>query len=200
MSGFKLLAIVPLKDCDAKFRKNLSIGTAYKFLNNVTVELNKDNSKIIKVVIDKQNTIEDLYNLKNGINVEISAVVGLNGSGKSTLIELLYYFIYAISIHNDKEKLLEEHSEIIQKKINYQKNDTDKIYSDSKKTNPLDLLKITKNHELTFYKKDFEGITSSQTLIKNALRKQSEYLRLKKKNDKKNEDLIKEKLAVSLVY
>jgi hypothetical protein len=200
MSGFKLLAIVPLKDCDTKFRKNLSIGTPYKFLNNVTIELNKANSKIIKVAINKQNTIEDLYNLQNGINVEISAVVGLNGSGKSTLIELLYYFIYAISIHNDKEKLLHEHSEIIQDKINYQRNDTNKIYSDSKKTNALDLLKISKNHDLTFYKKDFEGITSSQTLIKNALRKRSEYLHNIKKNDKENEDLIKEKLALSLIY
>ncbi|MBW4361088.1 hypothetical protein [Flavobacterium taihuense] len=200
MSGFKLLAIVPLKDCDTKFRKNLSIGTPYKFLDNVTLELNKDNSKIIKVAINNQNTIEDLYNLKNGIKVEISAVVGLNGSGKSTLIELLYYFIYAISIHNDKEKLLQEHSEMIQDKINYQRNDTNKIYSASKKTTSLDLLKISKNHDLTFYKKDFEGITSSQTLIKNALRKRSEYLHEIIKNDKENEDLIKEKLAVSLVY
>lgn len=200
MSGFKLLAIVPLKDCDTKFRKNLSIGTPYKFLNNVTIELNKANSKISKVVIDKHNTIEDLYNLQNGINIEISAVVGLNGSGKSTLIELLYYFIYAISIHNDKEKLLEEHSEIIQSKINYQRNDTNKLYSDSKKTNALDLLKISKNHDLTFYKKDFEGITSSQTLIKNALIKRSGYLHEIKKNDEENEKLIKEKLAVGLVY
>jgi len=200
MSGFKLLAIVPLKDCDTKFRKNLSIGTPYKFFNNVTIELNEASSKINKVVINNQNTIEDLYNLPNGIKVEISAVVGLNGSGKSTLIELLYYFIYAISIHNGKEKLLEEHSEIIQEKINYQNNDTNKIYSDSKKSNSLDLLKISKNHDLTFYKKDFEGITSSQTLIKNALRKRSEYLHEIRKNDKENEDLIKEKLAVSLVY
>lgn len=200
MSGFKILAIVPLKGCDIKFRKNLNLGTPYKFFNEVTIELNNENSKIVKAVIDKQNRIEDLYNLKNGINVEISAVVGLNGSGKSTLIELLYYFIYAISIHNDRDKLLEEHSEIIQNLINYQRENTDKLYSDSKRTNPLDLLKITKNHDLTFYKKDFEGITSGQTLIKNALRKRSEYLLEIKNKDKENEILIKEKLAVSLVY
>lgn len=200
MSGFKLIAIIPLKGCDTKFRKNLNIGTPYKFLNNVTIELNKANSIITKVIFNKQNTTEDLYNLQNGINVEISAIVGLNGSGKSTLIELLYYFIYAISIHNGKEKLLQEHSEIIQDKINYQRNDTNKIYSDSKKTNALDLLKISKNHDLTFYKKDFEGITSSQTLIQNALRNRSAYLNEIKKRDKINEDLIKEKLAVSLVY
>lgn len=200
MSGFKLLAIVPLKDCDTKFRKNLIIGTSYKFLNNVTIDLNKTNSKISKVVIDKQNTVENLYNLKNGINVEISAVVGLNGSGKSTLIELLYYFIYAISIHNDGKKLLEEHSEKIQNIINYQKNNTGKLYSDSKKTTPLDLLKISKNHDLTFSKRDFEGISNAQTLIKNVLKKRSEYLHKIKIKDKENEVLIKEKLAVSLVY
>ncbi|WP_264550272.1 hypothetical protein [Flavobacterium sp. N2820] len=200
MSGFKLLAIIPLKGCDKKFRKNLSVGTPYKFFDDITIELGKDNSKILKAFINKQNRIENIYNLKNGINVEISAVVGLNGSGKSTLIELLYYFIYAISIHNNREKLLEEHSEKIQSIINYQRENTDKLYSDSKKTNLLDLLKIAQNHDLTFYKNDFEGITSGQTLIKNALRKRSEYLHKIKKNDKENEILIKEKLAVSLVY
>ena len=31
MSGFKLLAIRPLKGCDTRFRKNLNDGEIYKF-------------------------------------------------------------------------------------------------------------------------------------------------------------------------
>ena len=59
MSGFKILAIVPLKGCDIKFRKNLNLGTPYKFFNEVTIELNNENSKIVKAVIDKQNRIKE---------------------------------------------------------------------------------------------------------------------------------------------
>lgn len=200
MSGFRLLAIIPLQNCDEKFRKNLTIGTPYKFANNLFIELDNEKSKIERALIDKKSDINDLYKLNNDINIEVSAVVGLNGSGKSALIELLYYFIYAISIHNNKKGLLEEHSETINKKIKNQEKDAEKLYSDSKKVSALNLFKILKDNDLSLYKKDFEGITSSQTLIKNALRKCSEYLYEIRRNDQKNEQLIKEKLAVSLVY
>lgn len=200
MSGFRLLAIIPLQNCDEKFCKNLTIGTQYKLTNNVSIELNDDKSKIERVLIEKKNDTKDLYKLNNEIDIEVSAVVGLNGSGKSALIELLYYFIYAISIHNDKKKLLEEHSKTIENKIKIQEKDTEKLYSENKKISTLNLFKILKDHDISLYKKDFDGITSSQTLIKNALKKRSEYLYEIKKNDLKIEHLIKEKLAVCLVY
>lgn len=200
MSGFRLLAIIPLQGCNEKFRKNLTIGTPYKFSNNLFIELDNEKITIERVLIDKESDINDLYKLNNDINIEVSAIVGLNGSGKSALIEILYYFIYAISIHNDKKILLEEHSNIIENKIKNQEKDTEKLYNDSKKVTTLNLFKILKDNDLSIYKKDFEGITSSQTLIKNALKKRSEYLYDIKRNDQIIEQLIKEKLAVSLVY
>lgn len=200
MSGFRLLAIMPLQGCNEKFRKNLTIGTAYKFSSNLFIELNNEKSKIERALIDKKSDINDLYKLNNDINIEVSAIVGLNGSGKSALIEILYYFIYAISIHNDKKILLQEHSKIIENKIKNQEKDVEKLHSDSKKVSALNLFKILKDNDLSLYKKDFEGITSSQTLIKNALKKRSEYLYDIKRNDQIIEQLIKEKLAVSLVY
>lgn len=199
MSKFRLLSILPLQNCNEKFCKNLTIGTPYNFTNNLTIELNTEKNKIKNIVIDKENEIKNLYKLDNDINVEISAVVGLNGSGKSALIELLFYTIYAISVHNNKKKILNEHSEIIEKRIEDQRKDTDKLYSKNK-ANSLDLFKTLKNNKLTLYKKDFEGITSSQKLIKNALRKRSEYLNEIKKIDKENEIFIKNNLAVSLIY
>src|SRR5690606_18263441 len=88
--------IVPLKGCDSKFLKNLEIGTVYKFFQQYDIRC-IDESKL--EYYDSPNADDDIsiYNLKNGINVNVSAVVGLNGSGKSSLIELFYYFIYKIA-------------------------------------------------------------------------------------------------------
>lgn len=200
MSRFRLLAIIPLQGCNEKFSKNLTIGTPYKFSNNLFIELDNKKSKIERILIDKKSDINELYKLNNDINIEVSAIVGLNGSGKSALIEILYYFIYAISIHNDTKILLQEHSYIIENKIKDQEKDAEKLYSDSKKVSTLNLFKILKDNDLSLYKKDFEGVTSSQTLIKNALKKRSEYLYEIRRNDQIIEQLIKEELAVSLVY
>jgi hypothetical protein len=97
MGGFKLLAIVPLKGCDSKFTKNLKIGEVYKFYQKYDIRCVDDDSTIqyFESLIPPSSL--NLYELKNGIKINISAVVGLNGSGKSSLIELFYYFIYKLS-------------------------------------------------------------------------------------------------------
>ncbi|HCY80612.1 MAG TPA: hypothetical protein DHV22_02895, partial [Xanthomarina gelatinilytica] len=96
MSGFKLIGITPLSSCDSKFSKNLEIGKTYQFYSGYHVNISEDLSKIVSVVFNAKDSM-DIYQLKNGINLNICAVVDKNGTGKSTIFELLYYTIYAIS-------------------------------------------------------------------------------------------------------
>lgn len=201
MSGFKLLSIVPLKDCDEKFSKNLVVGTPYQFNNNYTIELNEDKSKIVKVLNVEQNVTDDIYTLKNGINVEVSAIVGLNGSGKSALIELLYYLVYAFSIYNDNEKLFKEHSKLLGYKIEKAQKDARKLEEqNSKSSRSIELFKFINDNKLTFSKKDIEGLTNGQFLIKNLFKNRLEFLLGVQQDDLKVERLIEKKLAASIVY
>ena len=201
MSGFKLLAIIPLKGCNEKFSKNLVVGTPYQFNNNYTIELNKDKSKIVKVLNVEQNVTDDIYTLKNGINVEVSAIVGLNGSGKGALIELLYYLVYAMSIYNDNEKLFKEHSYLLGYKIEKAQKDARKLEEQkSKNSRSIELFKFINDNNLTYGKKDIEGLTNGQTLIKTLFRIKLEFLLGEQQDDLKVERLIKNKLTASIVY
>lgn len=197
MSGFRLLGLVPLEGCNEKFYKNLTVGTPYKFNNDVIIELEDDLTKIKNVQLEVNQKTKDLYKLKNGISVEVSAIVGLNGSGKSALIELLYYSIYALSVHNKNRKLLQEHSEQIGERINKVKKDAEKI--NFKSSSSLDLFKVFNNNGLKLNKKDFKDLTNGQTLLKTKLKKHSEYLHAQENEDLIIERLIKKELAVGIV-
>lgn len=130
MSGFKLLAIRPLINCDRGFLKNLTPGYIYKFhqdyefLDEDGQEINEDNltfkdekdvekDKQVEKVKRKNLNLIDLYSITtaggNDINVSIAAIVGKNGSGKSTLLELLYALCYAITT---KKGLIPNHSDL----------------------------------------------------------------------------------------
>lgn len=92
MSGFKLLGIRILEDCDLSIRKSLKEKTYYTF-NSDYVAKHKDNN-LLKEIIDivpkqKLETPENLFSI-NDLDISISAVVGQNGSGKSTLLEIIY--------------------------------------------------------------------------------------------------------------
>ncbi|MFP9114721.1 hypothetical protein ACLI1A_12335 [Flavobacterium sp. RHBU_3] len=102
MNSFKLIAIVPLKDNDGEFSKNLKTGKPYYFYKGYTISVVDDRVKSISVDPEEQPEI-NLYTLQNEIHVSISAVVGENGSGKSTLFELLYYMIYVLATDGKKK-------------------------------------------------------------------------------------------------
>lgn len=109
MTNFKLIAITPLEGCSDKFSKNLTLGLPYQFYDQYEITVDSKKEKIEKVK-KKENYdfTKGLYTLKNGIEVDFSAVAGKNGSGKSTLFELFYYLIYYIGTNsiNGEEPIL----------------------------------------------------------------------------------------------
>lgn len=201
--GFKLIGIVPLKDCAKKFRKNLIIGSPYLFYNNYEINL-KDNFSAINSVkkhLSKVPTI--LYNLDNGIKVNVSAIVGENGSGKSAVVELFYYLVYAVSsqkkyteigltryskiIQNDLEQLKDdircckkEHESVLRFSINLQKKYN--LQFDSKYTGIVYLRKLKKElREKIFFSNKLNA--STNVLSKNLTQFEKDILSLDEKQD-----------------
>lgn len=223
MSGFKLIAITPLVRCSQDFCKNLDIGNPYQFYKNYDILLN-DGGKSVKNVIAKDSTIPvSLYELKNGINLNISAVVGKNGSGKSTLFELLFYLMSVIATDKsnllnrilpysqlliDKSKQLEEDYFSLSKIIGHidgKKLDDYKIDSEELKTlgyNAVSAYFITliKKHELQI------DIKASNSEIDNAIKIWAEIGFQKQQQDKLveiekvKEGKIRSELNLSLIY
>lgn len=102
--NFKIIAIRPLAGCNRKHLKILRPGIIYQFYNNyrfIKATPSNNNSKVIKIEVNKE-PVPTLYNIKRNhgddLKVNISAIVGKNGSGKSSLIELLYVFLYNVSL------------------------------------------------------------------------------------------------------
>jgi len=105
MSGFKLIAIRPLINCDQKFIKNLIPGKIYQFYNdynfiNINKEVVKQEDEVFNVLYNSKIPY-NLYEIEtadgNLINVNISALVGENGSGKSSLLEFFFRSCYVMS-------------------------------------------------------------------------------------------------------
>jgi predicted ATPase len=103
MSGFKILALVPLKGCDVKFTKNLKIGKIYKFYQDYNISLNRNKTLVEKVIPPKHSQVPNFYSTKSELEISISAIVGENGSGKSSLIELFYYMVYFVGTRSKKK-------------------------------------------------------------------------------------------------
>lgn len=115
-TGFKLIAIRPLKGCPEKYLKNLKEGMIYTFydgydfyVDGVDVQITSENyesySTLPLIKCERREGFKhvDLYSIKDemipnkSLNINVSAVVGKNGSGKSSLIELYYRWIYEMS-------------------------------------------------------------------------------------------------------
>ncbi|WP_158009645.1 AAA family ATPase [Tenacibaculum todarodis] len=108
MSGFKLLAIRPLKGCLPAYRKVLKEDKLYSFYQDYKFHYqgNDITKKVINITFNS-NIPDNFYFVKdndkreNDLKINISAVVGKNGSGKSSLLDLFYFFLYVLSIkHN----------------------------------------------------------------------------------------------------
>ena len=106
MNGFKLLAIRPLDGCDKRFLKNLKPGMVYKFhddysfLDDESNEFSFENDNLSNVEVRiKKNQSNDLklYDVKNDLYINVSAIVGGNGSGKSSLIDFFNLSVYYLS-------------------------------------------------------------------------------------------------------
>lgn len=108
-SGFKLLAIRPLKGCDKRFRKNLNEGEIYQFYQNYQfldkkgdeISVSKANLNSEVSTIKKTEDEIGLYSdADSDLKINISAIVGKNGSGKSTLLELFFLAVYLVDYKN----------------------------------------------------------------------------------------------------
>ncbi|MFC4634651.1 hypothetical protein ACFO3O_12070 [Dokdonia ponticola] len=103
MSGFRLLAIRPLLDCDETFLKGLDPNGVFSFYSNYQYlgkkgETVSNIEPVEEIIIEKDDSF-NIYNEEiNGTSINISALVGENGSGKSTLLELFYVTCYAIAL------------------------------------------------------------------------------------------------------
>lgn len=85
------------------YLKSLNPQTDYFFFNCYTMS-----STGKELTYHPEKDIQKLYKLKknDGVNIEISAIVGKNGSGKSTLLEIIYLAIHNLSVQ--KGVLLED--------------------------------------------------------------------------------------------
>ncbi len=198
MNGFKLIAVVPLNDCDHYFSKNLEIGVPYKFYKEYEITLNDYKDDVISV-ISPEDEFNHLYNLKNGIKLNISAVVGENGSGKSTLIELLYYFVYAASIQlsHNKRQVLNSHSDLISER----KDKMDKDVESARQSKDLfQMIQLQNKYELAT--ENFEIISSSNyfEIVTNQLKNESDKLLAQKKKAFWLDDLIKSNLRIAIIF
>jgi len=108
MSSFKLIAITPLVGCDEKFSKKLIPGKTYQLYKGYSLNFSKDKTELKTAKPKSINPDPSIFKLDNGIDVNISAVVGKNGEGKSTIFELFYRAIYLMATTSDfyEQKLL----------------------------------------------------------------------------------------------
>ena len=209
MSGFKLLAIIPLQGCDKKFRNNLKIGNKYLFYNNYDIELDETFSEVISVKCETDPVPKNLFHLENGIKLNISAIVGENGSGKSTLFELMYYLIYILSsakrINNDRllyHESEEIESQIAQLTVDYRIEQIEQLLkgSEIRDSRELIICQLIKKYELD----DLLGTTrEGEDLLKQLLTelssKKQQYKKILKA-EQKNEKDIRDNLAVSVLF
>ena len=88
-NNFRIIAVKILDGCDPNYLKILKPNKLYYFYNNFQID--KDEK------ISCQEALPDDFYSANGININISAIVGKNGSGKSTIIEILFRIINNIA-------------------------------------------------------------------------------------------------------
>lgn len=213
MKGFKLLAIVPLKGCDLKFRKSLDVGKVFQFYNNYQIELNEESSEIISVIPNESNVPNELYALKNGIHLNFSAVVGKNGSGKSTLFELFYYLVYLLGIEKklgDKrilkpysselkwktKNLVDTYGDIIESIKSYEKN----LKNKNNLSISAFIYSTIKRHDLDLNTNMLQSDINFFNAVKNEVKAKEDLNHVIITKEEEVEDEIKNGINVSVIY
>lgn len=161
MSGFKLLAIIPLTGCNVKFRKNLEVGFLYQFYKEYDILLNEDKSSVISVKVNNYNIdAENLYSLENGIFLNFSAVAGKNGTGKSTIFELLYYLIYVLCTQKNinQKKIINTISQDLEGEKKWIESDYHLLKNSVEIENKIEKKEKLNEFELSFLSDDFEDL------------------------------------------
>jgi energy-coupling factor transporter ATP-binding protein EcfA2 len=98
---FKIVAIEPVKGIDKQLRKNLHIGTIYRFYKEFKFKPNGN------IEINNLSLKTGLYD-SGKLKINVNAIVGKNGSGKSTISELLF-----VTINNIAAKTAPSNHELI---------------------------------------------------------------------------------------
>ncbi|PZR08335.1 MAG: hypothetical protein DI539_22825 [Flavobacterium psychrophilum] len=101
-TGFRLLAIKPLMDCNKNLLKVLEEERYYSFCDAYHIVGNSE------VIYYESTEDHDLHALSESFPVYVSAIVGKNGAGKSTLVELLLAVINNIAWIKAKQGDLED--------------------------------------------------------------------------------------------
>lgn len=210
MSGFKLLAIVPLNKCSSNYRKSLDEGKVYQFYKNYDIQFSKDENEIIYAKQEQGIVPNNFFDLDNGIKLNISAVVGENGSGKSSLFELFYYLIYQvfISLKVNGEHILEPKSKEIERRISsftadirIQKIDAllnkGKHYDDSIELRISELINEYKLYSLRSSNRT--GTDLQRELLKQ-LEETKKNLQKEQTEEQRQETLLANELAISVLF
>lgn len=151
---FKLIAIRPLKGCRESALKCLTIGQMYYFCNDYIIT--DDGIRMRDEYV--RPLPGDFFTTKgnNGLQVNISAVVGMNGDGKSTLLELAMRLINNCAKHYrlmDKDSLLR--IEGIKAELYYQIDDEVFVIRETEKDDYTNLAKYAdlSNHNVRRWEK-----------------------------------------------
>lgn len=210
MGGFKLLAIVPLHNCNKGLIKSLETGQVYQFYKNYKISISSDETKILSAKKIPGIVPDNFYDLENGIKLNISAVVGENGSGKSSLFEVMYYLIYQIfiSLKVNGEYILESKSKELEQRISNIENDIriqkidellnkGKYYDDSLELRISEL--INEYHLYSLRSSNRTGTDLQRELLKQ-LSEAKEILKNQLKSELAIEIELTKNLAVSLLF
>lgn len=219
MNNFKLIAVIPLPGCSKKYCKNLTTGYPYQFYNEYKIELSRTGQSTEIERVETNPTVpENLYELNNGIQLNISAVVGKNGTGKSSIIELFFYLVYVV--YTQKEingrRILNTEFEEIEKKHKDASNDyahlntlikgIDEEISDDEKNAQLNhalaiALDLITKYRLLLSEEDKKD---PETIIRKVKAKINDTVILnlfvKKQDQQAAENHLKENLAVSILF
>ncbi|GAL74636.1 predicted ATP-binding protein [Nonlabens ulvanivorans] len=201
---FKIIAIRPLYKCDQDFRKSLKPGQVYQFYDNYRIDY-VIKSDSVNGISKAYHVSEEIFNLDNGISVNVSALVGKNGSGKSTLFDLLYLFIYILSSDTsiNSESVIKKYLVDIDELIEDAVRDYKLIKSWDENPSPekvIELSDIAKRYDFDIEFRTVRIFNEFLEQVKSKLNNKIKYLYAEHRDELNAEEKIASGLKMSLIY